>query len=414
MEAMATEKKEKRQLQYDAHGWATLDNGVKLNRSGQGSIILYASGTVLSGEKKLSAPTTPPASNSPELPYVEHDFRMLSKAFIKCYALDFTKDDVLKNGTALFETKIYKDHETFVENSIGAAINPVWDNEKGNEGVNGRFRFFKKFASSIIDRLETDPPILDSCSVGIQFTFIKSHTYLENFYWHLGEEIDGSIVRLIITKIISVSEVSMVCAGADPNAKKLSLNHFEQISSDPGEEKIQTGENSMKLNAKQITALGVALESIGLEKEGEEVELTQEKAEVVFKQIGLKISSLESSLSSYAGLTNLDKFPAGFDHKTNVANLKNLLEEPKKILEESRAQVLKAYSLFMDGKTNPTIEAMIQNADLEQVKALGLEYGIKLEQKFPSTKDKNGNLSRGSGKNELSDIDEKIVIINGG
>ncbi|EKT85934.1 hypothetical protein LSS_15001 [Leptospira santarosai serovar Shermani str. LT 821] len=399
---MATEQKEKKQLQYDAHGWATLDNGVRLNRSGQGSVVLYASGTVLSGGEKLSTPTVPKEPTSPDLPYVEHDFRMLSKAFIECYALDFTKDNVLKNATSLFATKIYKDHETFVDNSIGAVLNPTWSDEKDNEGVNGRFRFFKKFASSVIDRLETDPPILDSCSVGIQFTFIKSHPNLENFYWHLGEEIEGSIVRLIMTKIISISEVSIVCAGADPNAKKLSLNHFEQTSSELGEEKPQMEEN-MKLKAKLLTALGHSLESLGLEKQGEDVELSAEKFEVVLQKTGSKISSLETSLNSYAGLTDQESFPAGFDHESNVAKLKELLEEPKKILEHDRSEVLKAYRLFVNGKSDKTIEEMIESADLKQLKALANQYGIKLNEKFPITEDENGKKSRASGRSELQE-----------
>ncbi|MFQ3857145.1 hypothetical protein ACLK29_00820 [Leptospira kirschneri] len=402
----------KEKLQYDSNGWAELSSGVRLHTSGQGSVVLRSSGIFLATGKKQAEQTQPQNPSQTDLPYVEFDFRMLSKAFIECYALDFSKDNVLKNATSLFIPKIYKDHETFVENSIGAALNPTWDDTKDNEGVNGRFRIFKKFGSSIIERLETDPPLLDSCSVGIQFTFVKSHPQLDNFYWHLGEEIDGSIVRLVVTKILAVPEVSIVYAGADPNAKRLSLNHFEQTSSEPGEE--QPKEENMKIKFKVFESLGVALEPFGLEKQGDEVEISAEKFEVVLKQAGSKISSLESTLSVYAGLTDLEKFPAGFDHKTNVAKLKELLEEPKKILEENRTQVLKAYSLFMDGKTNSTIEAMIQNADLEQVKALGLEYGIKLDQKFPVTKDKNGNPTRASGQNGLSNDDEEVVIINGG
>ncbi|WP_061223622.1 hypothetical protein [Leptospira weilii] len=393
---MATKKTEKKQLQYDSHGWATLDNGVRLNCSGQGSVVLFASGAVLSGGGKLSTPTVPKGPTSPDQPYVEHDFRMLSKAFIECYALDFTKDNVLKNATSLFATKIYKDHETFVENSIGAVIDPTWSDEKDNEGVNGRFRFFKKFASSIIDRLETDPPILDSCSVGIQYTYIKSHPNLENFYWHLGEEIEGSVVRLVITKIIAVSEVSIVCAGADPNAKKLLLNHFEQTSSEPGEAKPQTEEN-MKLKAKLLAALGLSLESLGLVKQGEEVELSSEQYEVVLQKAGSEISKLKTSLNSYARLTNQESFPAGFDHESNVATLEELLEEPKKILDDNRREVLKAYRLFVNGKADETIEEMIENADLKQLKALAHQYGIKLNEKFPIRTDELGNKSRASG-----------------
>ncbi|MGJ4785654.1 hypothetical protein ACQV5J_16185 [Leptospira interrogans] len=402
MEAMATKEKEKKQLQYDSHGWAKLDNGVKLNRSGQGSVVLYASGRVLSGGKKLSTPTIPQEPTSPELPYVEYEFRMLSKAFIECYALDFTKDDVLKNATSLFQSKIYKDHETFVENSIGAVPTTLWIEEKGHEGVNGRFRFFKKFASSIIDRLETDPPILDSCSVGIQFTFIKSHPDLENFYWHLGEEINGSVVRLIITKIIAVPEVSIVCAGADPNAKKLSLNHFQQTSSEPGEEESQREEN-MKLKAKLLLALGLSLESLGLVKQGEDVELSSEQCEVVLQKAGSEISRLKTSLNSYAGLTNQETFPAGFDHESNVAKLKELLDEPNKILEHNRKEVLKAYRLFVNGKADKTIEEMIESADLKQLKALAHQYGTKLEEKFPVRTDELGNKSRASGVSTPND-----------
>ncbi|EKN89866.1 hypothetical protein LEP1GSC034_1012 [Leptospira interrogans str. 2003000735] len=411
MEAMATKEKEKKQLQYNAHGWATLDNGVRLNRSGQGSVVLFASGAVLFSGGKLSTPTVPKEPTSPELPYVEHDFRMLSKAIIECYALDFTKDSVLKNATSLFATKIYKDHETFVDNSIGAVINPTWSDEKDNEGVNGRFRFFKKFASSIIDRLETDPPILDSCSVGIQFTFIKSHPNLENFYWHLGEEIQGSVVRLIITKIIAVSEVSIVCAGADPNAKKLSLNHFEETSSEPGEEKPQTEEN-MKLKAKQLLALGLSLESLGLVKQGEDVELSSEQFEVVLQKAGLEITKLKTSLNSYAGLTDQESFPVGFDHESNVAKLKELLDEPKKIIEHDRSEVLKAYRLFVSGKADKTIEEMIESADLKQLKALAHQYGIKLNQKFPARTDELGNNTRasGNGGGELEDTEPYMTV----
>ncbi|WP_061215760.1 hypothetical protein [Leptospira santarosai] len=399
----------KEKLQYDSNGWAKLSSGVRLHKSGQGSVVLRSSGIFLATGKKQAEQTQPQDPSPADVPYVEFDFRMLSKAFIECYVLDFTKDNVLKNATSLFIPKIYKDHETFVENSIGAALNPTWDDTKNNEGVNGRFRFFKKFGSSIIERLETDPPLLDSCSVGIQFTFVKSHPQLENFYWHLGEEIDGSIVRLVVTKILAVPEVSIVYAGADPNAKRLSLNHFEQTSSEPGEE--QPKEENMKIKFKVFESLGVALETLGLEKQGDEVEISSEKFEVVLKQAGSKISSLESALSVYAGLTDLEKFPAGFDHKTNVAKLKELLEEPNRILEHHRSEVLKAYRLFVNGKADKTIEEMIESADLKQLKALANHYGIKLNEKFPVRTDELGKPTRASGSSsELEETEQYLTV----
>ncbi|WP_016759398.1 hypothetical protein [Leptospira weilii] len=405
------------QLKYAPDGWATLANGVQVHQSGQGQVVLRSSGLYIPQKINLASSSGGATQVDESSPYVEFQFRMLSKTLIEGYWIDFSKDNVLKDALNLFETKIFKDHETNVENSIGHVLNPIWSNSQKLEGIDGTYRIFKAFGASIIDRLVTDPPILDSTSVGIRFTYERSHPDLDYFYSNLGREIDGHVVRFIITKILSVPETSIVYAGADPNAKRLSIHntsyHFNEDinSSDLGEEEIQTEENNMKLNVKLITALGVALESLGLEKQGEEVELTQEKAEVIFKQMGSKVSSLETSLSSYAGLTNLDKFPAGFDHKANVANLKSLLEEPNKILEFNRSEVLKAYRLFVNGKADSTIEDLINNADLKQVKALGVQYGIKLEEKFPKREDELGNPTRASGqRSELSETDEIIII----
>ncbi|EMM75632.1 hypothetical protein [Leptospira santarosai] len=398
----------KEKLQYDSNGWAELPSGVRLHTSGQGSVILRSSGLVLSKNANLSAETKNNPS-SPELPYAEFQFRMLSKTLIDGYWIDFTKDNVLKDAIKLFETKIFKDHVTNVENSIGVVINPTWNSEKGNEGIDATYRIFRKFGDSIIGRLETDPPVLDSTSVGVQYTYEKSHPDLDFFYSNLGREIDGQIVRFIITKILAVPETSIVYAGADPNAKRLSLNHFEQTSSEPGEE--QPKEENMKIKFKVFESLGVALETLGLEKQGDEVEISSEKFEVVLKQAGSKISSLESALSVYAGLTDLEKFPAGFDHKTNVAKLKELLEEPNKILEHHRSEVLKAYRLFVNGKADKTIEEMIESADLKQLKALANHYGIKLNEKFPVRTDELGKPTRASGSSsELEETEQYLTV----
>ncbi|KXZ27179.1 hypothetical protein AYB33_18105 [Leptospira santarosai] len=385
----------KEKLQYDSNGWAELSSGVRLHTSGQGSVVLRSSGLVLSKNANLSAGTKDNPS-SPELPYAEFQFRMLSKTLIDGYWIDFTKDTVLKDAIKLFETKIFKDHVTNVENSIGVVINPTWNSEKGNEGIDATYRIFRKFGDSIIGRLETDPPVLDSTSVGVQYTYEKSHPGLDFFYSNLGREIDGQIVRFIITKILAVPEASIVYAGADPNAKRLSLNHFEESSSKPGEENPQ--EENMKIKLKVFESLGVALEPFGLEKQGDEVEISAEKFEVVLKQAGSKISSLESTLSVYAGLTDLEKFPAGFDHKTNVAKLKELLEEPKKILEAIRNEALRLYRVFAKDKEKSAIVSMIENADLEQAKALAEQYGAKLEEIFPEREDESGGKTRASGK----------------
>ncbi len=146
----------KEKLQYDSNGWAKLSSGVRLHTSGQGSVVLRSSGIFLATGKKQAEQTQPQDPSPADVPYVEFDFRMLSKAFIECYALDFSKDHVLKNATSLFIPKIYKDHETFVENSIGAALNPTWDDTKNNEGVMVGSVFLK---SSVLPLSNDSKPI---------------------------------------------------------------------------------------------------------------------------------------------------------------------------------------------------------------------------------------------------------------
>jgi hypothetical protein len=404
----------KKKLQFDDSGWAELSNGVQVHNAGQGSAILRGSGLFLS--QNLESGDGSLVKDDPKLPYVIFKFRMLSKALIEDYALDFTKGNVLKDAIKLFTTKIFKDHSTHVENSIGVTMNPVWSNSRGLEGIDGDYKIFREFGASIISRLLTDPPILDSTSVGIRFTYEKSHPGLEDFYYHLGEEIDGEIVRLIITKILSVPEVSIVYAGADPNAKRLQANKYhnnDNSSSEiPGDENEQ--EDEMKLKASILKALGIALETFGLVEQGEEVEVSSEKFEAILTSVTKENSQLKENLAQYAVLFGMEKFSAGFEHNKNVAKLKELLEEPKQILEGYREDALKAYRLFMDNKEDQVMVDLIKNSDLKQAKAFLSQYGTKLNGKHPLRENSLGNKTRGSsglsGEQSNNDDDEVMIV----
>lgn len=142
------------------------------------------------------------------------------------------------------------------------------------------------------------------------------------------------------------------------------------------------------------------------------MELSPEKYEVVLQKAGSEISKLKTALNSYAGLTNQETFPTGFDHESNVAKLKELLDEPKKIIEHDRSEVLKAYRLFVNGKADKIIEEMIESADLKQLKALAHQYGIKLNQKFLVRTDELGNKTRasGNGGGKLEDTEPYMTV----
>lgn len=407
----------KKKLQFDSSGWAQLSNGVQVHNAGQGSAVLRGSGLFLS--QNLESGEGSSVKDDPALPYVIFKFRMLSKSFIEDYSLDFTKGNVLKDALKLFTTKIFKDHSTHVENSIGVTMNPEWTKSRGLEGIDGEYKIFREFGASIISRLLTDPPILDSTSVGIRFTYEKSHPGLEDFYYHLGEEVDGQIVRLVITKILSVPETSIVYAGADPNAKRLQTKMYHEndnsSSEQSGDEK-ENQEDEMKLKASLFKALGIALETFGLIPQGEEVEVSAEKFEAILQSFAKNNSQLTKDLAHYAVLFGMENFSAGFDHNSNVAKLKELLEEPKQILESYREEALKAYRLFVSGKEDPVMTDLIKNSDLKQAKAFCSQYGAKLEEKFPLNKNGKGNGTRSSS--DLSGGDEKdndqVMIVKRG
>ncbi|MBE7413362.1 MAG: hypothetical protein HS129_15095 [Leptospiraceae bacterium] len=439
----------KRKLNFDSSGWASLECGVKVHTSGKAFVGLRACGSFIPQPiqiKGQNLETAPAVQSSPAnkitpsgLRYEEFLFRILSKTYISDYYLDFTKDNVLKSALSLFSTKVFRNHFTSIEDSIGTISNPEWTNSKGLEGIDGLFRLYYDFADDVIKRLQADPPVLDSVSAGIHFLWEKSHPDLDGFYWFLGQELEGSIVRFVVTKILSVPEVSVVYAGADPNAKKLFANQNNGIifdkESETREENFQedkefsgeadlsqsasgdTGaeekpkEDSLKIKTALLKVLGVAVASLGFKETDTEVELNPDQMVSVLqsmeKQIaGLKTekTSAEGNLKKLATLFALGEFPDGFDFEKKVSELSGLLDEPKKILQGYREAALKAYRVFVNGKESPAMVSMIQNANLEQSKALCQEYGAKLEDKFPVKCNQCGSsdITRASGETGLS------------
>ena len=69
-----------------------------------------------------------------------------------------------------------------------------------------------------------EPPAIHSASVTVLFEFDFSHPDLveEGRFWQLlGEEVEGEIVRLIVTTILGYWEISLVFQGAQEENKQL-------------------------------------------------------------------------------------------------------------------------------------------------------------------------------------------------
>ena len=195
---------------------------LRLSDSGQGSITLGDVGSLVSGDGQASSQGYTRA------------FRMLSADLIQGYWVDYSDPAIwTPEAVALFDNKtVYMDHDCPVSQWIGVATGARLTTSTGKLGVDADFTIDPEqdalWAKGSITRgLSLQPvPAIRSCSVGIHFEAKPSHMFQDfwEFWCRLGKEVDGSIVRWIVTKIVRCVEVSLVYAGADMGANALSLS----------------------------------------------------------------------------------------------------------------------------------------------------------------------------------------------
>jgi hypothetical protein len=173
---------------------------------------------------------------------VPFTFRLLSAAYLGCagYHLDFSREGMLEQALPLFREPeaegsdrhtplvVVRDHSFAIEDRIGLVRNVRWspaDEGLGltQSGIEAELHINWKLAGDAVRRLLHDPPLLDACSVSLGFSWEKSHPTLDDgqFWMRLGEEVDGSPVRIVVTRIETVEHVGLVYAGADPHAHRL-------------------------------------------------------------------------------------------------------------------------------------------------------------------------------------------------
>jgi len=294
-------------------------------------------------------------------------FRFLSAALTPYRYFDFREDGVLKTGVSLFDgLTVYANHNADVNQWKGYTQKPVWDEENEPNGINGLMVLDRTVDANLARGVEIGA--LRSASVTIWFEYKRSHPELRGFYDYLGEEVDGEIVRFIVTRLIRVGEVSVVWEGEDPYAKALTTNLGTM------NQKNQGGEGIMKFTEK-------FLKTLGIQSPSNDTEITSEDMETAVNTVLVKK-----------------------DEEIRV--LKTDAEIGKKHLEEIRDKASTLYkALKGDAAKENYIENVIKKADLETARALVDEYQEGVEKAIPLTCPKCGEkLSRQSsvsaGKSE--------------
>lgn len=293
--------------------------------------------------------------------------RAISQKLIDGYWIDYTRPGVLEASVSLLnKQRICVDHYWWkAESAIGAITDSVWDaegaNSNGLPGINIRFFVDSKIAPGIVRRLAYPVPAIHSGSVTVGFEWEPSHPRLmdeDKFWWAMGEEVEGSIVRLIVTRILFYREFSLVYEGADSDAKRLP---DEPMTNGEDDDDMKRKKDGMYSAPTQPPKGGITNE------ETKTVKLTAEQKKLL-------------GLESHAG----DDVPDAAV-LTAVEQAAPRIAAADQIISAERAEVLRLATLAevgAEGQLPEALAAIIQQADASQLPKLKQMYIERGEKRF--------------------------------
>lgn len=327
--------------------------------------------------------------------YIFVNFRALSKVVVPGHWLDWTRDGVLEEGVAMLEgATVYPNHDFWnINNWLGSVSATEWDakGEKfgGVPGINATYKIDALVWPIIARGLLMKPPAIHSTSLTVLFEFEFSHPEIATedrwkFFRLLGEEVEGHIVRLIVTKIHEIWEASLVYHGADRLAKQpkeadddyddesLSAASFSGLPANSNEEK------TMKIEKSKRTELGI-------EFDGDDVPESE-----IFKAA----ETLAAKTKEFDGV--------------NLAELKSRAAQVEILLTAKRTEVTRLARLAElgseEGELDEIITQQIAEADAEKLVKLENYYQKKAAERFPengrSSQEKTDDVDAASGNGQ--------------
>lgn len=302
-------------------------------------------------------------------------FRALSKVVVPGHWLDWTKDGVLEEGVKLLQgATVYPNHQFWdINNALGSVSESSWDpegkNANGVPGINATYSIDALMNPKIARGLLWKPfPYIHSTSLTVLFQFEYSHPQLveERRFWNLlGEEVDGEIVRLIVTKIIEIWEASLVFQGADRLAKKDCDDEEDFDDESLAAQLSETQPKPENHKEKTMKIEKEKREELGIEFDGDEV-----PESVIFAAA----ESLAAKNKEFAGVANL-------------AELQKQAAQAATLLTDKRKEVTRLARLAElgseEGDLAEIISQQIEEADAEKLVKLEDYFGKKAADKFP-------------------------------
>jgi hypothetical protein len=285
--------------------------------------------------------------------YLFLNFRALSAILVIDHAVDFCDQAMLQAGVPmLLRRPVLTDHRYSINAVVGTVVKTWWGNDDGlgAPGINCQVRLNRKaLPANLLAEIEADPPLHLAVSTTPFYEWRQSHPALSprQFWGLVGQEVDGELVRVVVTKMLEMPEVSLVWAGADPQARLLAmhkpLNGSETMS----------GANSQAGGAPAPTALSLsALLPLAT-------------------RLGLGAEQVDTEAKALAAMT------------AKVAEIMPLAEAGRAHLAARREECLRLAALSApDHKTPEHLTSLVNGSGLETVEALIAQFGGKAAAAF--------------------------------
>lgn len=375
--------------------------------------------------------------------YIKPIFRGLSEVIVrKNYdPIDFGHEKgVLKDSAPkLLGQTIFSNHESFVGNEKGVVSGVFWDNGYTEDGltipagINFEAMVDGKVHTKLARELLSDPPMVHSNSVTVQFGWMQSHPKmsLEEFRGKVGTHDDkGQLIRRIVNEIFSYTETSFVAHGADPYAQMIKdgkiVNPKYAVTRDsfseakhhttffgfdwkdslsehtiPTEDNLtETGENPDKQKPRKKMKLELALlmaAMAGVAIPEEQRSLSEEAFEAAFDEEAFTASILDKKTELETLAEKAAKVPTLEGRVQTLTSEKTTLEQFKTENEPKLAQlkevetyksalladVLKAEALVGGKATDENLKATFEASDINTLKVFKQTFETQLEGKFP-------------------------------
>lgn len=366
--------------------------------------------------------------------YAYFQFRQLSAGIVgggSWKATDFSNEMVLKASMPkLRHVPAYKNHYQVVGEEIGYIGEPTWTQaytSKGGilvpAGIDAPFVIDKVSEAKLIRKLSGPVPLIKAASVSVEFEWEASHEFEReyDFYYHMGEMIDGTMVRRVATNIINYYESSLVWQGADPWARMIKEGELVGLSREHIGQAVQFSNDPLRdfyqSKRKYFIFDGIGAElNFSFSKSDVTSEQNQKAAmekliiEAIALSMGMQAGQITPELLKGYKVVKAEEFTALEGSKTQVENLtkekQTLTEERDKLklekaelekfktdnegyveagkqsLEALRTQAKDMYQKFSNGKPEEVILKELETADRVSLEAKVKMFGGKLYDTF--------------------------------